>query len=73
MTNQYKSLPGDWPEDFHLGNGNYWNNCIYCRKMFSGLKSRIICKLCSEERKEKATSTVEYYDVDYFWKGEYSD
>lgn len=39
----------DWPEDFHLENGNYECECIKCKSKFIGYKRRVICKSCYEE------------------------
>lgn len=36
----------DYPEDFHLENGNYRNICWTCRKIFSGSKYRRVCREC---------------------------
>ncbi len=41
---------GDWPEDFGHENGNYFCNCTYCKKTFTGHKRRVVCKVCSKER-----------------------
>lgn len=38
----------DWPEDFHLENGNYINQCLKCEDWFKGHKRRRICKKCAE-------------------------
>ena len=37
----------DFPEDFHLENGQYWHKCSHCTKWFTGYKRRVICKKCS--------------------------
>lgn len=37
----------DWPEDFHLENGNYTCMCSNCGYEFTGLKRRVVCKCCS--------------------------
>ena len=39
----------DWMEDFGHENGNYWNRCCKCKKMFAGHKRRVVCKECSNE------------------------
>ena len=39
--------PQDFPEDAAGENGNYWNECIECGRMFIGHKRRIVCKLCA--------------------------
>ena len=45
-------LSRDFPEDFHLENGNYWNNCYMCRNQFRGYKRRVVCKICEEGAKQ---------------------
>ena len=42
----------DFPEDYHLENGNYMNKCALCGCEFKGYKRRCICKLCSTANKE---------------------
>lgn len=37
----------DWPEDFKLENGNYYNICTTCRQEFMGYKRRFTCKVCA--------------------------
>ncbi len=38
---------GDWPEDSHLENGNYWCKCVTCEADFIGHKRRVVCRECS--------------------------
>ena len=48
MTTNEKPLPErGWPEDSHLENGNYINQCTHCGHTFVGHKRRVFCKLCS--------------------------
>jgi hypothetical protein len=42
----FKTTPRDWPEDAAHENGRYYCICIYCTKVFTGRKRRIVCKLC---------------------------
>jgi hypothetical protein len=35
-----------FPEDYHLENGQYQCNCIFCGKLFYGHKRRVTCKKC---------------------------
>ena len=42
----------NFPEDFHLENGNYWNNCYICQNQFRGYKRRVVCKICEEDSKQ---------------------
>lgn len=39
--------PGNWPEDFHLENGNYQCRCHKCDRAFIGYKRRTTCKVCA--------------------------
>jgi Zn finger protein HypA/HybF involved in hydrogenase expression len=39
----------DWPEDFHLENGNYTGHCLVCKAEFIGRKRRVYCKKCTTE------------------------
>lgn len=39
----------DWTDDLAHENGNYWNECLLCRKMFIGYKRRLVCKACDAE------------------------
>jgi len=41
--------PENYPEDYHLENGNYVNACIKCGKYFYGYKRRVICKVCKSK------------------------
>ena len=43
----------DWPEDFHLENGNYYCRCVSCNIQFVGYKRRIYCKVCHNAEKRK--------------------
>lgn len=48
-----RDRPQDWPEDFHIENGNYVadeNVCGACDIHFYGNKRRVICKICSQQR-----------------------
>ena len=45
-------LSRNFPEDFHLENGNYWNNCCLCSVQFQGYKRRVVCKICEEGAKQ---------------------
>lgn len=38
---------GDWPEDFTHENGNYFNTCFDCARLFVGHKRRPLCKACA--------------------------
>ena len=40
--------PQDFPEDFEGANGHYWNNCE-CGLTFTGRRSRIKCKICTDK------------------------
>ena len=44
---------GNYPEDYHLENGNYQRKCIKCDNIFNGHKRRIICKKCLNKAKRK--------------------
>lgn len=44
----------DWPEDFHLENGNYYNTCCHCGESFMGYKRRVVCKLCHNKPETSA-------------------
>jgi hypothetical protein len=46
-----ESKERDWPEDSNQENGNYMNQCVFCKKDFIGNKHRVICKKCSAEKK----------------------
>lgn len=46
-----RSTAGDWPEDFHLENGNYYNYCTACENEFIGHKRRRVCKVCQNATK----------------------
>tara|TARA_R110000772_G_C13297052_1_gene438546 strand:+ start:2568 stop:2873 length:306 start_codon:yes stop_codon:yes gene_type:complete len=39
----------DWAEDSDHENGNYRNECCYCKRQFTGHKRRVVCKICSKE------------------------
>ena len=41
--------PHNWPEDYHLENGNYCCLCYVCGCQFVGYKRRIVCKMCHKE------------------------
>ena len=43
---EIKEYKGNYPEDFHLENGNYINVCKICGNYFLGYKRRCVCKLC---------------------------
>lgn len=38
---------GDWPEDSSHENGNYNCICYKCKRVFTGHKRRVVCKLCA--------------------------
>lgn len=38
----------NWPEDFHLENGQYQCRCVFCYEYFRGHKRRFVCKLCDK-------------------------
>lgn len=38
----------NWQEDYPHENGNYLNECVYCKLIFIGHKRRVVCKLCSK-------------------------
>jgi hypothetical protein len=40
----------NWVQDFKHENGNYWNECMFCKKSFVGHKRRVVCKVCSDEK-----------------------
>lgn len=44
-----KTGPHDYPKDFSMENGQYWNRCSRCEKGFIGHKRRAICKVCRDE------------------------
>lgn len=41
---------GDWREDSHLENGNYWCKCVTCEADFIGHKYRVVCKRCATQK-----------------------
>jgi hypothetical protein len=41
--------PEDWPGDAIYENGKYQCRCEKCRRMFTGLKRRVLCRICHEE------------------------
>jgi len=43
---------GDYPEDFHMENGNYSCKCVECGNEFAGHKGRCVCKRCKEAKNE---------------------
>lgn len=49
----------DWPEDFHLENGNYSNICIQCEDTFLGHKRRNICKKCASKNESEWDAMTE--------------
>lgn len=51
---------GDFPEDFHLENGNYSNTCIHCKEAFAGHKRRKVCKKCEIEGVKKWIDNATY-------------
>lgn len=46
--NDWVKLTGNknWIDDFKLENGNYYNNCVFCKELFVGHKRRVVCKEC---------------------------
>ncbi len=42
----------NWPEDSHLENGNYENQCCICRGVFIGHKIRVMCRECYLNQKK---------------------
>jgi len=38
-----------FPEDASAENGNYFNNCCNCGRIFIGYKRRVICKVCTQK------------------------
>jgi len=44
-----KQRPEDWPGDAIYENGNYNCRCQKCRRIFVGLKRRVLCRICHEE------------------------
>lgn len=57
------ALPGNWPEDTGLENGNYSCTCCHCGANFFGHKRRVTCKLCA------ATPTVECAECECQYDG----
>lgn len=39
----------DWPEDYGLENGHYFQKCSSCQKDFAGHKRRHTCRKCKQE------------------------
>lgn len=46
------AYPRDWAEDVAHENGNYWNECGTCRRMFIGHKRRVTCRECASTAPE---------------------
>jgi hypothetical protein len=58
MPRNETASPKDWPQDFHLENGNYYCLCSGCGSQFRGHKRRATCrecKLASDARWEAMT------------------
>ncbi len=49
----YTPQPRDWPEDFHMENGEYSCRCVGCAEMFVGHKRRMVCKICTQAELDK--------------------
>ena len=52
-----------WQQDYELENGQYMNNCIYCKSIFIGHKRRIICKECYTEKEIEQNQEHEFMSL----------
>jgi len=53
VVESVNKLLANWPEDFHLENGNYICHCVFCDKFFIGYKRRVICRKCTFNTKDQ--------------------
>lgn len=44
--NNYTIDQKNWIDDFKFENGNYYNNCVFCKELFIGHKRRVACRQC---------------------------
>lgn len=70
MEDNKKQQSGNYPEDYHLENGNYENICKKCGDRFFSYKRRVICKVCNipnqpEHSTESVPSALEYYNENW--------
>ena len=61
MTHPMTNPEGDWPEDFADENGNYYCTCVWCAKVFSGYKRRIVCKACHTKNEDAKDAALGRY------------
>jgi hypothetical protein len=64
MTQSVRTLctPRDWPEEFHLENGQYDCYCHVCGQRFTGHKRRATCKACTPAAEVIADRQKRFHD-----------